>query len=453
MSKKKSKNKKKFTKVEFIFNLISLILMIGIGIYYGGRSIYYYSKQNIKIKEEQQTLNGYIVQNQQVKHDQEDGLHQDNDGYYFKGNVENNYVMFANQIFRIIRINKDNSVKLITDDITASFMWGDQNKYELSNVRAWLTKTEDERSGVYYDLIPSVEEFLQPTKYDEEILKNNKVTKKGKQKQDYITTLSIHDYFLANGKNSYLNNNKLFYILGTDENEENLYIDEDGTILSIDQTEGYGIRAVITLKPNTIISSGIGTKDAPFIIDQKDNVNTINSYIKINNDIWKIYYDKDGIIKLYLNDYLKVNNELILKPYSNTNSIFNIQDKKNIAYFLNKEYYESLSYKNIILDSTYLTGEISTDIGYSYYNIYNNQITCKIGLLNIYDYFSNNTYSFYRINTTSYVGSIQYSNYQNGLLEEVDVRELRPIIPTISISKELINNGKGTIDEPFIVEA
>ena len=36
--------------------------------------------------------------------------------YYFRGNVENNYVLFANRLWRIVGINEDNTVKIILND-------------------------------------------------------------------------------------------------------------------------------------------------------------------------------------------------------------------------------------------------------------------------------------------------------------------------------------------------
>ena len=38
--------------------------------------------------------------------------------YYFRGNVENNYVSFAGKVWRVIRINEDESVRLILDERT-----------------------------------------------------------------------------------------------------------------------------------------------------------------------------------------------------------------------------------------------------------------------------------------------------------------------------------------------
>lgn len=36
--------------------------------------------------------------------------------YYFRGNVENNYVMYANLLWRIVRINSDGSIRLVLND-------------------------------------------------------------------------------------------------------------------------------------------------------------------------------------------------------------------------------------------------------------------------------------------------------------------------------------------------
>ena len=131
---KKKKKKHVWGKKEFIFNFLSLVIIIGIGVYFGYRSLYYYSKQNMKIKEEAQTLNGLIIQNNKVVQKDEVGLHQDTDGYYFKGKVENNYVKFFNQLYRVIRINDDNSVRMISEDIDASFMWGEDIHYNKSTL-------------------------------------------------------------------------------------------------------------------------------------------------------------------------------------------------------------------------------------------------------------------------------------------------------------------------------
>ena len=508
--KKEKKPKKKHVMgpIEFLFNFVSIVFMLGVALYFGGRSLYYYSKQNIKIKEEAMTVNGLIIQNNNIAKESTDGLHQDNDGYYFKGKVENNYVMYENRLFRVVRVNNDDTVKMIMENFGASFMWGDEANYKDSNVRNWLEKTELEHSGIYYDTLSDVKKNLVKTEYSEDILKDGKIisleefnkekeeeakkleeeknkteeekteevkeeetkeekktTKKKeteeekeeekvevKKEKDYITILTVKDYTLANGMSSYLNNGKMFYLLGLNDDNENLYVEEDGSIQSTDSTAGYGIRPVITLKKNTEVVSGSGTKDDPYVV-KSSTKNYVDSYVRLGNENWKVSSVEGDNLKLYLNGYIKSGDQEVVRNYSSYNSIFNVFDFGNIATYLNGGYVNSLSYKDKLVDCAFYTGEISDDAGYKFTNIYSRNVNAKVGLLNIFDYVSNNDLSdFFHINLTSEIGSMEYNTYSNGLLEEADVRDVKHIVPVVCINKNSIKNGDGSHDNPYKVE-
>ena len=142
----------------------------------------------------------------------------------------------------------------------------------------------------------------------------------------------------------------------------------------------------------------------------------------------------------------------MLYKYSDFNSIFDLKDKNSLAFYLNNVYNKTLSYRDLLLDNDYYIGEISTDMNYSYYNIYNNTVNCKVGLLNIFDYIPNALLTdYYYINTTSQVGSMEYVRLGNGELQEVDVREKKHIVPTITINKTALTVGSGTVNDPYMV--
>ena len=503
---KKPKKKHIMGPIEFLFNFVSLVFMLAVALYFGGRSLYYYSKQNVKIKEEAMTVNGLVIQNNDIAMENNDGLHQDNDGYYFKGNVTNNYVMFENKLFRIMRVNNDDTVKLISEDYVASFMWGDKADYKDSNIQNWLNKTEKEHSGIYYNTIVN-NKVLKKTLYTEDILKDGKIitleefikekeeankleeektkevseevveetkeekkeekkkTNKKKNKEeveekeeevkkesDYVTILTVKDYTLANGKSSYLNNGKMFFLLGLTDEFENLYVEEDGSIQSTDSTAGYGIRPVITLKKNTEVVSGSGTKDDPYVI-KSEGTNYVDSYVKLGEDIWKVSSVEGDNFRLYLNGYLVAGGAEVVRNYSSYNSIYDIWERSNIGNYLNNSYVNSLPYNGVLTDCVFYTGEISVDAGYNYANIYNRTVNAKVGLLNIFDYVSNNSLDdYFHINLTSEVGSMEYNKYASGLLEEADVRDVKHIVPVVCINKNSIKNGEGTLDNPYKVE-
>lgn len=451
---KKEKNRYVFGPIEFSFDFISLVFVICVGLYFGGRSFYYYSLQSKHSKETADTVNGLVLNNNQLAKDTAEGLHQDEEGYFFRGNVQNNYVWFANRMFRIMRVNDDGTVKLVSNDLVSSFMWGEQEAYDNSNVRVWLTPVDEiDVSGVYYKTIPSPDRFIVETKYTYDKLEESKVEYGETEYQDKIVSLSLNDYITAGGKNSYLNNGKLYFILGYNQEDSNLYIEEDGSIVECSSLDGYGVRAVITLSKNVPVSQGSGTEKDPYVVDQGNDHNYVDSYVKLGDDIWKVYGEDEETIKMYLNGYITVDGNEVVRNYSGYGNKFDYYSDDNLGYYLMNDYINSLSYKDILIDNTYPYGEMSAETGYSYPNVYSNTYYGKMALLNIFDYVSNNELSdFFRCNTGAQMSTTQYAVLSNGLLEEAEVTDVKHIVPGVSISKSSIKKGSGRIDDPYVTE-
>ncbi|MBP5678898.1 MAG: hypothetical protein J6X28_03625 [Bacilli bacterium] len=451
---KKNKEHHYYGPIEFSFNFVSLVVVICIGLYFGGRSFYYYSLQNQKTRETAMTLNGLILNNNKIVKEETEGLHQDEEGYFFKGNVQNNYVWFANRMFRIMRLNDDDTVKLISEDLVASFMWGEDTSYEKSNLRIWLNPVEKIGvSGVYYKTIPSQDYFVTKTKYTIDKMNESKIESGDIPFEDDVVTITLNDYIMAGGKNSYLNNGKLFFILGYNMEGENLYIEEDGSIMNCDSMDGYGVRSVFTMSKNIPVSQGDGTKDNPYVIEQGDKTNYVDSYVKLGEDTWKVYEDNKGLLKMYLNGYITINGNELVRNYSSHDSKFNYFAGDNVGYYLYHDYLPNLSYKDVIVSNKYPYGELSAEVGYYFPNVYSEEYDERIGLLNIFDYVSNNELSdFFRDNTGANMSTRQYSVAANGLLEEAEVTEQKHIVPVISIQASSIKGGNGRIDNPYVVE-
>ena len=445
---KNKKTRKPLSTWEMVFCVGSLLLMIGVGVYYGYRSLYYYSKQSYKMSAEAAMLKGRIVDDNKIVQDG-DGLHQDTEGYYYKGNVINNYVRYSNRLFRIIRLYNDDTIKIISDDIGTSFMWGMNTSYENSNVNAWLDNTGDKNSGVYYNSLGGVDVFTIKTKYTIDKLDNNKVIPGDKKYTSTVTTLGIKDYNTAGGKNSYLNIGKAFWLLGF-QNDQNLYISEEGAIEETNTYESYGVRALITLKKGISISGGNGTKDDPYVIDQGNSKNNVDNYVKMGNDLWKINLDsEEGYYTMYAVDYLKIG-DVITSPYDlDGDVLFDGSNKRNIAYFLNNNYLNTLTYRDYLLLTPWNIGEISLDNDYIFYRNYEDTELLKVGLLNIFDYYSGDLDDFFYLNNTGDVSDMVYIHTKEGYLEEDSVKEYRKVVPCISINKKIIKGGTGTKEDPY----
>jgi len=433
-------------KWEYVFNIISIIILLGIAIYFGGRSFYYYSKQNTVIKKEEETLKAAVLRQNKITLDA-NGLHQEKDGYIFKGNVDKNYVSFANRLYRVMKINEDNSVKIVSNTNEGLLNWGDDGAYDTSNIYQWLNKGESPYSGVYQKTIPGETSLLTETEWCNGVLneKNVSCEKTGKS---YFSLLSLKDYIDTLGKNSYLNNKQSSWLLGSNELEENLASDIDGGIEGVMPDEGHGVRVVMTLKKNIKVVGGMGTLQDPFVINQEGHDTNINKYVKLGNDTYKIYEENDNILRLSLNDYLKIGEEYVERAYGNRTSLFSPLNRYSIAYYLNRDYYRSLPYYAILSECSFPVGELST---LGYFQQYSDMISNKVGLLSLYDFNNNDTLTdYYLMNNTA--SSMAWVYNSNGILSEEKVSEAKKIVPTVCLDKNLIKAGEGTLAVPYVVE-
>lgn len=436
-------------KWEYIFNIVSILIISVIGIYYGARSFYYYSKQNTVIKKEEETLKAAVLRNNRITTDK-NGLHQEKDNYFFKGMVDNNYVYFGNRLYRIMQIYKDNSIKIVSNSNEGLLNLGDEEEYKNSNLYHWLNKGDSEYSGVYQKTIPGDTALLKETEWCYGTL-----TEKGilceRQEKSYFSPLTLKDYVDTAGRNSYLYNQQISWVLGKNDVGDNLYIAEDGSVLDAAVDGGYGVRVVMTLKKNIKVTGGSGTLSDPYVINQEGHDTNINKYVKLGDDLYTIYEEKDQILRLSLTDYLKVHGNVSQKTFSNRSALFSPLSRYNIAYFLNRDYYHALPYNSILSECSFAVGELSTGDGFGYFNQYNDVINNKVGLLSLYDYHLSSTLTdFYLINTTA--SSMAWVYNKNGVLSEEKVTEKKNIVPTVCLDKNLIKSGEGTRDVPYRVE-
>ena len=451
---KKRKNKKKkrpYGKKEKIFIIFNLLIFIGIGVYYGYRSLKYYSKETSTKKSKVVTIANAIINNNKITKDK-NGFRTVKGGYYFSVNVENNYLKAFNRLYRIVDVI-DGKVKIVSDSNEATFLYGVDNNYKNSNIYNWLNKTDKENTGIYYNTIPGVEKLLVKTKYCDGKLKDNKVTCENKKESAYFSILTIDDYIRALGKNSYLNNGKYSFILGYDEDGNPLVKNDEGNVSGVNSTEGFGVRVVMTLKKNARLSGGDGTKDNPYVLNQEGNDNKINKYVTLGEDKFQIIEENNDILKLKQSDYLVYKGNYHQLQFNNRQALFTTNNSNNIGYFLNKTYLPKLSYKNYLSNCTFNIGEISTETSFSYLESYTDQINAKIGLVNMFDY--NNDIvgtDYYLINTTSKIGSMVKTYNSLGIIDDDKASEKKKIIPVVCIDKNIIKSGDGSDSNPYVVE-
>ena len=219
---------------------------------------------------------------------------QDDDGttYYFRGATSNNYVSFANLMWRIIRINGEGSVRLILNDVADL----------LVNYNAEAENYEDlEETDIYASLNDYYESYL--SNYDSYIANTRFCSESGKTDQTYnaytrivtnqiptfnclgnrftskIGLITVDEVVFAGGlyeeenTNYYLYNediDNLWWTSSLSTNSESAFypflVDASGELVDdVDGSLYRNFRPVISLN-RTVIVSGTGTVNDPYVV-------------------------------------------------------------------------------------------------------------------------------------------------------------------------------------------
>ena len=225
--------------------------------------------------------------------------------YYFRGSVTNNYVKFANVMFRIVRINEDGSVRLITDNLLddkAPYKKTVPNIEDAGNVLLSTSTIKETLNDFYNNTLSDYQKYVvdsnfcsENTYYIEEENKKlftsynriiNETTASlscsGTLEQSKVGLLSIDEAIYAGASKNGTNTSYYLYnpnitstwwtltgsqVLLNNNAVDNFAIGITGEILSETKiTSNQGIRPVISLD-KTVSASGSGTYEDPYVIE------------------------------------------------------------------------------------------------------------------------------------------------------------------------------------------
>lgn len=431
-----------------IFCFISFLFLLSCCIFYGTRFIKLYLENKETQKVEKNTLVKVIREN----NEENDNYKEINGPEYFINNSDNNYLMYSNLLWRIIKVNEDNSLTVISDNSLTSLAFGQNVDYENSYINKWLNTSEEEYSGILEKNLNQKDTYLQRTitcidTVDELDNKDCKQT----INDNYISLLSTSDYVNIGNKESYVINNEYFYLNNSNSDNEVWYIDNEGKITTSKGTDIIGVRPVITIKSNIDYVSGDGTKDDPYTIEKENGL--FGSYVKLDNQLWRIYQVNDTEVRLLLNDYLKVNNNILEYRYSNINSYHDDYKYGSIAYYLNHDFLNTLSYKDKIKEVNWTNGYYGSSSDYDYTKALDTTINSKVALISMSDIRLNNTLeNYFTLTGTINKGSMVYTILSNQKVYAKPVSTKINVVPAISLDKELLTKGKGTYESPLEME-
>ena len=270
-----------------------------------------------------------------------------NTGVY-TGEVENNYIRFSGNLFRIVSVENGN-VKIVAAE--------DVSNVNYSGLDQWLE--------YYYDhLADSSKEYIVKTKYCNDKVTDT-TTKKcssyTKEKDVYILSVEdVNNSVDTNAGESYLYSSTIVWLANTKTDKESwatrsVFFGTSDKYSSFSKNYNLGIRPVITIKGSNLITSGTGTENDPYQIDDMktgkpdENLNTRYSgeYIEYSNMLWRIVeVEKSGAIKVISNSNVPIAGEKRISYDSSiTNRIYNPNQKGNVGYVINQKVVDTIDEK------------------------------------------------------------------------------------------------------------
>ena len=282
-------------------------------------------------------------------------LSSDGDSRYvdFSKNVDNNYVWYSGKLWKIVAINDDNTIKLITDKPITNISAGSYTNF--ANTWQYQYLNEDFLDTLYnYQNIIVTDYSWNETESDDGV-------KPEKTKLITAPVGLLNNYELHNMSN-YISDFQMS-VSNLKENSYGEYAD--------------ALYPAIVLKDTVVLKSGIGTINSPYqlvgdklVANKNEKLNTRSSgeYVKFDDKLYRIVEMQDGKTKLIGTDVIRdVNNEPISKGLALNYEYGTSTTDDYWDYYLNNTWYNNItkSYKDMIVDGIYYLGD--NGINYEYH--------------------------------------------------------------------------------------
>ena len=387
------------------------------------------------------------------------------DGTYCYGSLaKNNYVWYSGHLWRVVRVNADNTLRLVTEDAVSGFSFDDKSSVFVgSHAEKWL-------NNVFYPSLNNASSIVTTGEFCNEKLtsttKVRYVCNANSVVNSKVGLLTIDEYNILGGQNGFLNNGDHFFTMTPTSEDTTWVVQYDGTKeRGYYVNEPYAMRPVININPVNVVS-GKGTATEPFRI-AGDNSGSVGSalstrssgeYVNFGGKTWRVVSSSSEGTKLITDNYLTTNNGYVKTSFG-TAGTFNTST--GIGQYLNTTVYDGFTTKEKSViklsrwyNNKYAIGQNPMDTtlvnGSSYTDAY-------VGLIRVGELMSGSTstsrvdkFTYWTLNSAnqntwfiSWGGTSEYS-------PATDVRGVRPVITLDNSVK--IKSGNGTASSPYELE-
>ena len=402
----------------------------------------------------------------------------------------NNSLWYSGFLWRIMGINRDGTVRLITDENVTAIPWGASNtaqNWDDSYAKDWLNNYFYSR--LKGNNIIKEETWCSETTTDSSSARttcaNNLSTETAK-----VGLLTIDEYNLAGGINSYLDIDQYQWTM-TPYSSSSAWL-STGDAIDHGVSNAYGLRAVINVNSDVTITGGNGTlgetwssEAGPYILNEDKNVEvtgklnekaTSGEYVMFAGRKYRVVdKDSNGNTKLILDGYYEEPSGTIYKMSYGSNNTFStttgIGQKLNVD-VLNWLVQESDTTNKNKLVNNYTWYQNNFGYGQSYTISLNEEnptrsINATVGLIRIGEMLSgqsssiltkgytttsgyNNAYRYWTMTPYSSSSHAWGVNFDGRASDSIDVSSTLGLRAVIVVNSDVtITKGNGTWSNPY----
>ena len=381
-------------------------------------------------------------------------------GTYYKDNPANSYVLFNNILHKILGINADGSIRLMSvENVTKMIPGTTSQSYSNSYVRNWLN------DYYYSNLLDNDYITKQEWCIDNQATAAASSTCSNKIK-DYVGLITTMELMNHNSLAGNYYNYK--YLTMTQSNVGNFYT-FDSTASGNTAQYPMNIRPVINVLSSSVILSGTGAIDNPYVLLNDPNTtytnvklrniyHTIGQYITYNGHTYRIMETGAGYVKLVMAPAT----DITTTEFSTSSTRFNLSN--GIGYLLNttlRSYFVPTDQSlNLTLDTKVYLGEYAS-LGSNFkteYLLKTNQLSGVVAAVpKMGEILGSAPIKCYTSSCQTY-WLMSDSDANNAYIIHSSAVDAHPksngysVIPTIYISNEgIILSGSGTQSSPFVL--
>ena len=241
-------------------------------------------------------------------------------GCYIKGNPNNNYIWYSGFLWRIMGINADGTVRLITAENVTAILWGADDtaeNWDGSHAKDWL-------NNYFYNRLKGNDIIKEETWCSETTTDKSSArtacTDNLSKESAYVGLITIDEYNLAGGRSSYLNIGQYQWTMTSYSSSLAWRVNGGGVVDCNSVSNADGVRAVINVNSDVTITSGNGTlgetwgsQSGPYILNEDKSVEitgklneqaTSGEYVLFAGKKYRVVdKDSNGNTKLILDGY------------------------------------------------------------------------------------------------------------------------------------------------------